>query len=183
MNIGFDLDGIFIGSPPFLPRDLIEWLYRGPQDHEPKYRFPSTWIEQKIRKWSHQSALRPQISKNVEFLKHFSAQGKHKVFLISSRYSFLKAETDEILKKYQLKKYFYRIYLNSDNLQPHIFKEEILKKLNLDLFIEDDFMLLKYLSGRFSKIKLLWYNEGESAKLPEGIKHIKSLNEIYTYLT
>ena len=182
MKIGYDLDGIFIDGPPFIPRGLLEWLYRGPQNHEPKYRFPSTRLEQKIRKWSHQPIFRPQISKNAEFLKTFSDRGNHQFFLISSRYKFLENETLDILKKYGLRNHFLKIYLNDKNEQPHLFKKRILENLNLDIFIEDDLMLLSYLQKFFPKCKLLWYNPNNVRKSYAGITRIKNLKELQNYL-
>lgn len=182
MNIGFDLDGIFIDKPPLIPRRVIEWIYRGPQNHEPKYRLPINKFEQQIRKFSHYTAFRPKISKNIEFLKYFSSKGNHQLFLISSRFAFLENETMAILKKYGLRDYFEKIYLNTKNEQPHIFKKKVLEKLNIDIFVEDDLMLLNYLHDFFPKIKLLWYNRSTVGRTSSGILHIKDLKEIYPYL-
>jgi len=182
MKIGFDLDGIFIDRPPLVPKSLLEWLYRGPQNHVPKYRFPSTNIEQKIRKWSHQPVFRQKISTNIEFLKELSINGDYEIFLISSRYNFLTSETNKILKLYNFKKYFSKIYLNSQDLQPHLFKESVLKKINLSVFIDDDLLVIKYLNSRLSKTSLLWYNPGREGRLSEGIVRIKALKELYSHL-
>lgn len=182
MKIGCDLDGIFVDGPPFVPKRLIEWLYRGPQNHEPKYRLPTTEFEQQIRKFSHHSIFRPKINKNIEFLKNFSKGGKHNFFLISSRYDFLENETLVLLKKYGLENYFSKIYLNKKDEQPHIFKRNVLEKINIDIFVEDDLMLLNYLNNFFPKIKLLWYNPNNVGKTSTGILHIKDLKEINPHL-
>ncbi len=182
MNIGFDLDGIFIDRPPFVPRWLIEWLYRGPQNHEPKYRFPSTKIEQSIRKLSHYSLLRPKISQNIEFLEQFCKDKKNNLFLITSRYHFLENETLNILKKYNVDKCFSKMYLNDKNEQPHLFKSRIIGKLNLSIFVDDDLKLLLYLQKDYPKLKLLWYNQKSTSNLPPGIIQIKNLKEVYNYI-
>lgn len=183
MNIGFDLDGIFIDRPPFVPRGIIEWLYRGPQNHEPRYRFPSTTIEQFIRKFSHHSIFRPKILQSIEFLKNFSGNKKNTIFLISSRYHFIENETLNILEKYHLDKYFTKIYLNTKNEQPHLFKSSLIRKLKIDVFIDDDLELLTFLKKSCPKTKLFWYNLSNTDKTPDGIIHIKKLEEIYPYLT
>lgn len=182
MNIGFDLDGIFVGLHPLIPKEFIEWLYKGPQNHKPRYRFPSTQLEQNIRIWSHIALLRPKISGNAEFLKELSADKKNNIFLISSRYEFLTKQTLSLFKKYDLENYFFKIYLNSQNEQPHLFKKAVLEKLNLDIFVEDDLMLLQFLQKFFPKTKLLWYNPNNTKRIPSGILHIKSLKEILPYL-
>ncbi len=182
MNVGFDLDGIFIDRPPFIPRGILEWLYRGPQNHEPRYRFPTTKVEQYIRKFSHHSFFRPKIYQNVEFLKHFSKDKKNSIFLISSRYQFLERETLKILRKYYLDNYFIKIYLNTKNEQPHLFKERVINKLKINMFVDDDLELLNYLKKCYPKIKLFWYNSDNTDKSLNGIIHINKLNEIYPYL-
>lgn len=182
MRIGFDLDGIFVGSPPGVPKELIEWLYRGPQNYEPKYRFPTTKVEQIIRKWSHIWLLRPKISANIDFVKHISLDKKLNIYLISSRYQFLEQETFTILKKYGIQSFFSKIYLNAKNEQPHLFKKKILEKIKIDVFIEDDLMMLKYLHKFCPKIRFLWYNPEENRNLPKGITHIKNLSELNSYI-
>lgn len=182
MNIGFDLDGIFVDIHPLIPKKIVEWLYRGPQDHEPKYRFPATKFERKIRAWSHKLFLRPKISKNIEFLKEVSNNPKNHLYLISSRYSFLEDSTLSLLVNYNLKNHFSKIYLNSGDEQPHIFKKRILEKLNLDIFVEDDLMLLCYLQKFFPKTRLLWYNPNSVKKNYSDITHIKNLKELRNYL-
>lgn len=182
MFIGFDLDGIFVGGPPLVPGRLIEWLYRGPQDHEPRYRFPSTKFEQMVRKLSHYYILRPKISNNIKFIQELSKNKNLSIYLISSRYKFLEDETFEIVKKYDIFDCFSKIYLNTKNEQPHLFKKRVLESLKLDIFVEDDLMLLKYLSNDFKGIIFLWYNPVRGTKLPEGIRYIKKLDELLILL-
>lgn len=181
MKIGFDLDGIFIAGPPFIPKRLIEWLYRGPQNHEPKYRFPTTKIEQRIRKLSHFSLFRPKISNNVDFLNEFSSTSKDQIFLVSSRYQFLEHSTMKILEKYNLKKKFVKIYLNTKNEQPHLFKRRMIKKLKIDIFIDDDFKLLQYLESRCPDTKLFCYNLYQD-KIVSRINKLYELAEIKKYI-
>ena len=114
MKIGFDLDVIFIDGPPIIPKGIIEWLYRGSQNHDPKYRFPTTKFEQTIRKWSHSPIFRPEISRNVEFIKQLSKDKGLKIYLISSRYKFLENETMIILKKYGLENPALKVILRDE---------------------------------------------------------------------
>ncbi|OGE18267.1 hypothetical protein A3F00_01070 [Candidatus Daviesbacteria bacterium RIFCSPHIGHO2_12_FULL_37_11] len=180
MKIGFDLDGIFIDGPPIIPKGIIEWLYRGSQNHDPKYRFPTTKFEQTIRKWSHSPIFRPEISRNVEFIKQLSKDKGLKIYLISSRYKFLENETMIILKKYGLENSFSKIFLNAKNEQPHLFKKNVLSNLKLDIFVEDDLIILKFLKNYYPKTTLLWYNPKRGIRLSEGIFHIKDLKDIYS---
>src|SRR3989344_1891847 len=131
MNIGFDLDKIFIDYPPFIPDSLIDSLYRKTSSSTLSYRIPSL-PEQIIRKVSHHSIFRPPIKNNISFMRGIFAKKKNKYFLISSRFGFLKRETYIILKKYQLDKLFHGIHFNFNNEQPHLFKN---KTFGRDFFL------------------------------------------------
>lgn len=182
MRVGFDLDGIFIGSPPCIPTNLLEWLYRGPQKNGPHYRFPSLKLEQFLRELSHFYLLRPQIAKNTTFVKDLNKNKKHQLYLISSRYKFLEEKTYYLLKKYRLLNIFPSINLNIKNQQPHLFKKDAIHKLKIDLYIDDDLKLLKYLRQACPKTQLFWYNPGKKITNPDGIIIIKKLSEIEKFL-
>lgn len=180
MIIAFDLDGIFIGSPPFVPKRLIEWLYRGPQNHKLKYRYPTTKIEQQIRKLSHLAIFRPKILKNTGFLKNFS-KSNNQIFLVSSRYRFLEDLTMKLLEEYGIKNKFTKIYLNTKNEQPHLFKEKMIRKLRINIFIDDDLKLLMYLKSRCPNTKLFFYDLNPK-QISSGINGIDELSEIKKYI-
>lgn len=176
MNIGFDLDGIFIDKPPFIPNRLIDWLYRDKKSKTLAYRIPSA-PEQMIRKVSHLTIFRPQITKNVSFIKKAYGKNKHQYYLISSRFGFLEKETEKILKKHQLINIFKEKFINFNNQQPHLFKSEVIKKLKLDCYIDDDLPLISFVAKKNPKIKFFWLNKKTKA-LSKNIFAVKSLNEI-----
>lgn len=179
MKIGFDLDGILIDKPPFMPSSLLEWLYMGIQKNGPSYRFPKLRIETLIRILSHHHLFRPPIRENIDYI--FSLKEKsHKIYLISSRYSFLKVATENILKKYNLHNVFSAVYLNKADEQPHVFKRKILKKLPLDLFVDDDIKLLEYLKVSCPKTAFLWYTP--NAKRSSKVATINRLSQVQNYL-
>jgi hypothetical protein len=62
IKIGFDLDGVIIGKPPFMPKYLMERLVRK-KGYGLVYRFPKSKIEKYIRWLSHFPLLRPPIKK------------------------------------------------------------------------------------------------------------------------
>lgn len=177
MRIGFDLDRVFINYPPFLSARLIDKIYKLKENGELLYRFPSK-PEQLLRISSHHYFFRPAIQKNIAILKKLDHEN-NKLFLISSRFGFLKNRTDSIMKKYGLSQYFDGIYFNFKNKQPHEFKNEIIKKLNLDTYIDDDLALLKFVGKQNNKIKLYWLNYKYSKNLEENLFAIKDLSEIF----
>lgn len=178
MNIGFDLDKIFINTPPFIPDKIINRFYKKRGNNMLLYRIPN-YPEQLLRKASHLPFMRPPIIENLEFLKKISKKN-NKLFLISSRYKFLKRETNWLIKKYNLDKFFDSMYFNYENMQPHYFKDEVLKTLKLDIYIDDDLSLLKHIAKNNNKTKFYWLtNQKEKHLLPKNIFAISKLSEIF----
>lgn len=177
MNIGFDLDKIFINTPPFIPDRIIEILYRKKSNGILLYRIPGR-SEQIIRKLAHFRLFRPPINKNINFLRSASREN-NKLYLISSRFSFLKNVTDNLIRRHRFDKAFDYMYFNFENKQPHIFKNEYVKKLRLDMYIDDDLPLLKFIAGKNPKTKFFWLNKKISKPLGENLVAIKNLFEAF----
>lgn len=166
-RIGIDLDGVIVGKPLFIPKILIEWLFKGcrPGLH---YRFPHTELEKQIRRWSHFYLFRPPLKTNIEMIKKIKEKRNCELYLISSRYSFLQKQTEIWLKKRKINGLFKEKIFNLQDLPPHQFKEKELKRLKIDIYFEDDFLIADYLSSRLIKTKIFWVD-----KL--GVKPINSL--------
>lgn len=189
MTIGFDFDKVFIDYPPFLPYSLINFLYKGENvfnkgktKSQIHYRFPGG-LEQKIRIASHYSIFRNPINENIKILKKIAERKKEKTYLVSSRFSFLKKRTDSILNKYNLNQYFDGIYFNYDNKQPHLFKEQTIRDLKIDTYIDDDLDLSLYLAEKMPHLTIFWVRDGrnQTTILPKNVIGIKNLKELYKY--
>jgi uncharacterized HAD superfamily protein len=177
MRIGFDLDKVFIDSPPFIPSHWIEKAYKKKDNGILLYRIPS-YPEQLFRKSLHYPAFRPPIKQNIAILKELAKQ-KHELYLISSRYKFLEKITNDLIKRHHLDKFFTNLYFNYENQQPHLFKNEVLNTLNLDMYIDDDLSLLKHIAKNNKKTKFYWLNRGRTQRnVPQNIVGINSLTEI-----
>lgn len=172
MNIGFDLDRIFINTPPFVPGEIITKFYKKKDNGVLLYRIPSK-PEQLFRRATHIPLFRPPIEENLAFLNSIPKKN-HKLYLISSRYKFLEGVTNDLIKKYGLDKIFDELYFNYENKQPHIFKNEILKKLKLDIFIDDDLSLLQYVAKDNPKTKFYWLETDEKESV---LSHHKKLEK------
>lgn len=152
VRVGFDLDGVLVDGPPFVPSWLLELLYRGTKGKKLHYRIPSSKIEIWIRQLSHNSFFRPPVLKNIEILKQMTG---NELFLITSRFSFLQKRTMNLLKLYGIDHLFKEIVLNSNDDQPHLFKLRTLERLKLDLFIDDDEDLLTFLKEKLPNTKFV----------------------------
>ncbi len=177
MRIGFDLDKVLIDYPPLIPSALIDRLYKEKGDGALLYRIPSR-PEQFIRLLTHYSLFRQPIVENIKFIKSLPRGNKNKYFLISSRFGFLKNRTEEIVKKHQFDKVFYGMFFNFGNQQPHLFKDEVVKKLKLNRYVDDDLSLLKFLSQNNPKIKFFWLNKRINQPLEKNLRAITHLFKI-----
>lgn len=153
LKVGFDLDGIIVDKPFFVPKPIIEWLYRAHNGNHKKYRVPAWKPEILIRKLSHHWAFRLPLRKNLSLVKKIAQQKHIEAYIISGRYNFLKNRTKQWFKIHKLNGYFKKKYINMDNEQPHLFKEKMIKKLNLDYFFDDDPLTYEYLKDKIKKTK------------------------------
>lgn len=165
IKIGVDLDGVLADKPPLVPRKWLEYLFRGQKaNHNLHYRYPQSKAEIFLRKFSHFYLFRPPIKENITLLHRLKKQGV-KLYLISSRYSFLRRETETWLTKRKLgKNFFAGIYLNFQDEPPFIFKEKCLKKLSLDYYLEDDEVLVNYLKKKIRKTQIVSVEPGRPIK-------------------
>lgn len=177
MKIGFDLDKVFINTPPFIPNALITKLYvKKVKAGIPEYRIPSR-KEQLIRIFSHHPLFRPVMKKNMQYLKDLT-KTDHQLYLISSRYGFLRHVTTRLVKRHKLDKIFAELYFNFENKQAHVFKSEVINRLKLDAYVDDDLPLLKYVAGRNNQVKLYWLNQKRKKKISPNIMAITDLQQM-----
>ena len=179
MKIGVDFDKIFVSPPPLIPPSVIEMFYKK-KNGSLSYRIPGA-VEKRIRALSHSPFLRKPIRENLDYIQKISYKNPE-LYLISSRFSFLKNKTDVWFKKYGIGKYFKKAYFNYEDKQPHIFKDEMLKILHIDTFIDDDLDLLLYLSEHNPKIKFYFLTNKKILpnRLPQNINQIYNLQEFYS---
>lgn len=178
MRIGFDFDRVFVNIPPFLPISFINKYYKKRDNGILLYRIP-TRPEQLVIKATHFRSFRQPMKRNMKFLRELAKEKEHHLYLISSRFKFLEPETQYLIKKYELDKIFEKMYFNFENKQPHEFKNELLRKLDLDIFVDDDLSLVRYIAKNNPKTEFFWFDEhAKPAKLGENIRAITSLSDI-----
>ncbi len=177
MNFGFDFDKIFIDYPPLIPTSLIDRLYKRTSNNQLSYRIPSK-PEQLLRLFTHYPLFRPLIKDNLKFITDISKQKQHKYYLISSRFSFLKNATEALIEKYGLHKLFNDMQFNFENKQPHMFKDEIIKKLKIDRYVDDDLPLLNFIAPRNKKVKFFWFNKNIHKSIKSNLAAITHLKQM-----
>ncbi|MFH1560958.1 MAG: hypothetical protein ABID04_00020 [Patescibacteria group bacterium] len=165
VKIAFDLDGVLVGKPFFVPKALLELLVRSPKQGAKKYRFPKSKIEILIRKLSHHWFFRPPLKNNLKVTKRLCQNPKIEAHIISGRYSFLINRTRSWAKKHQLDSLFKSININLDNQQPHLFKEKMLGQLAIDYFFDDDPITVDYLKKSQLKTKIYLVKKDDDQKI------------------
>jgi hypothetical protein len=128
-----------------------------------------TWKPEIIlRKLSHHWALRLPLRKNLLLVKEIAQNPNIDAYVISGRYGFLKNRTKQWFKIHKINGLFKKININMSNKQPHIFKEEMIKKMNLDFFFDDDPLAYEYLKKKVKSTKfyLVKGNNEENFNLP-----------------
>lgn len=165
LKVGFDLDGVILYNPIRVARPVIAFFKSIFFDNKKPlfFYYPKTKIEKLFWKILHLSSLFP--APGVNEIKKLVKEKKIKAYLITGRYSFLENDLQQWIKKLKFKNFFEGIYFNKNDLQPHLFKEKMIKKLNLDIYIEDNWDIVNYLTQNSElktqnkKIKIFWiYN-------------------------
>jgi uncharacterized HAD superfamily protein len=158
IKIGFDLDGVLIDKPPLIPKMVLESLVLLKVKNKLVYRYPELKFERWIRQLSHHYLFRSPLQENVEIIYKLAKNKKNKIFVVSGRYRFLQERTQQWLSVNKLSKVFEKIYINKKNEQPHLFKERLIKELKIEIFIDDDKFLVKYLRSKLPRVKVILFN-------------------------
>lgn len=157
IKIGFDLDGVILYNPIRIVRPIVTFIknifFKKPEVFT---YFPKSKFEKFLWSLAHKTSffISPGFSKIKELAKNKNVE----IYLITSRFSFLKNDLDRWLKKINSKKIFTMCFYNKKDERAHLFKEKLVKKLKLDYFIEDNFDIVNHLNKK-TKVKILWiYN-------------------------
>lgn len=156
LRVGFDLDGVILYNPIRTLRPLASLLkFLKPylfHEKSESFYFPNSPLEKFIWRQLHKTSF--CVADGYQDVKKLSK--KVDTYLITSRYDFLKKDFNYWVKKLKAQSIFKSCYYNSANMQPNVFKQQMIKKLNLDYFVEDNWGIIKKLNGSLKKTKILW---------------------------
>jgi hypothetical protein len=158
LKVGFDFDGVVAYNPFRVIRAPVTFLKQNILGVK-KLQF---WYPQK--RWQqifwtilHESSVFP--AKGVDLLKEVTKEEKIEAHLVTARYSFLDDRLYNWLDRHNLRKIFKTINLNKKDEQPHLFKEKIIEKYKLDIFIEDNLDIVNHLHKKKWNTRIFWiYN-------------------------
>src|SRR3990167_3706142 len=157
LRVGFDLDGVILYNPARVVRPLISLAKRlFLSKRELAFYYPHSPFEKMMWKLFHLSSI--YISSGMDDIKKLIKEKKITAYIVTARYGFLGDDFKKWVKKNNIDLVFDGTYYNKDDEQPHLFKERMIKKLNLDVYVEDNYDVVKYLSQR-QNAKIIWiYN-------------------------
>jgi len=157
LRVGFDLDGVLLYNPARIARPIIVFFkkifFKKEAD---KFHYPKTGLQKIIWLLFHKIVFGPALG--YDELKKLIKSKKIKAYIITGRNESLRDDFNHWMVKLAANKFFSGSYYNDKNEQPYIFKEKMIRKLKLDLYIEDNWDIVSYLNLK-SKIKIFWvYN-------------------------
>ncbi|MBI5127006.1 hypothetical protein HZA76_00945 [Candidatus Roizmanbacteria bacterium] len=186
LRVGFDLDGVILYNPIRILRPFAKNFLKPIKAaffHQEKSLFylPQSNFEKLLWKIIHWTSFKP--NKGLEDLRKLAKNRKIKFYLITGRYDFLANDYFQWLKKIDAKKIFTQCFYNSKNLQPNVFKENMIKKLKLDIYVEDNFDIIEKLNHQSAgwRTKILWLTNIMDKNIPYQFKFF-TLKEVYLYL-
>jgi hypothetical protein len=157
LRIGFDLDGVILYNPVRIFRPIAGFI--SPLIYpKKKSRFyvPHSKVEELFWKLLHKTSFIP--SSGILHIKELVKKGHIEAYIITGRYKILESDFLSWMKKIEADSFLKAFYLNEKNKQPHLYKEDMIKKLNLDIYVEDNWGIVKHISKN-SNTKILWiYN-------------------------
>lgn len=194
LKVGFDLDGVILYNPIRVLRPLSALISKLIF----KKKTTSFFIPQNpIAKFAwyllHKTSFIP--ARGLNDLRKLVKEGKVEAHLITGRYSSLTHDFQSWMKSLNSEHLFASQSHNVKNEQPHIFKQNMIKKLGLDIFVEDNWDIVKELKVKSSpnaqsgsailrnreKFKIFWITNLLDHRIPHEHK-FHNLKSVVNYL-
>jgi uncharacterized HAD superfamily protein len=163
IRIGLDFDGVVAYNPFRIIRAPVAFIKR----HifgvtKLKFYVPHSKLARIFWIIVHESSMFPAFGSDR--LRMLSEKHHVEFYLITARFHFLQPSLYRWLRRYRLLTVFRQIHINKDDKQPHEHKLEVINRLKLDYFVEDNWDIVHYLQGK-TKAKIFWvYNISDRRK-------------------
>ena len=145
IKVAFDMDGVLLYNPSRIFRTLISKSKKA--NLFPRKELEFYHPQNKFEKWFwlflHKSSFK--IANGFKKLEKMVKAGDLEIYIVSGRFSCLQNDSKKWLKKLNKKNMFKGIYFNDCDQDPHVFKEKMLKELQVDYFVEDNWDVVNYL--------------------------------------
>jgi len=157
LRVGFDLDGVLLYNPARLARmPVATFKHLFFPARERKFFIPRSFWAEKIWSLAHLSSL--FIASGFDDLETLLKKDGIEAYVITARFNFLQNNANSWFKKLNRNNVFKQLYVNTHNQQPHFYKEKLTNQLKLDIFVDDNYDIVRYLSKK-TKADIFWiYN-------------------------
>lgn len=176
IKVAFDMDGVLLYNPSRIFRTLISKTKKAnlfPRK-ELEFYHPQNKFEEWFWLFLHKSSFK--IAGGFKELEKMVQNGDLEIYIVSGRFSCLKADSEKWVKRLNRNNIFKEIYFNDDDQDPHLFKEKMLKKLNVDYFVEDNWDVVNYLYHQVElpdkKTEIWWVTNPFDQKIDYPHKHL-----------
>lgn len=183
LTVGFDFDGVIIYNPLHIARGLIALFKKKflRLNKTSFYRPKNKW---QMAIWRLLFLISIPAKNGLKELQKLKNEGKINPILLTGRFDLSPQKVKKILENAGFPNLFSEIITNSQNEQPHIFKERVIKEKKMDIYVEDNIDIVLYLNrlNRLNpSLKIFWiYNIIDrrfdySPKFPTLKKAVQSL--------
>ena len=157
IRVGLDFDGVVAYNPFRVVRAPVAMVKKKIfREKKLKFLIPANKWQRMIWSVVFGSSMLP--AQGVELLREMATDPRWEFHLVTARFSFLQDDLAKWLNKNGLTDVFKTINLNKKDDQPHLFKEEIMKRLNVHYFVDDNLDIVEYLAKK-KNAKIYWiYN-------------------------
>lgn len=155
IRVGFDLDGVLLYNPARLMRPLIKSYKALKRTKKVTFVVPSTPLQIFIWKLLHLSSIFP--AQGYGLIKRLVEEGHIEAYIVTARFASLHENTVRWFAYLNRDGVFTRCIENKDSLQPHLYKEQQIQELGLDVFIDDNWDIVHHLStSKNVSAEVLW---------------------------
>lgn len=157
IKVGLDFDGVVAYNPFRIIRYPITYFKKNVLGIKKlSFWYPKEKWQQVFWILLHESSILPAIG--IDLFKDLVQKDIIEAHLVSARYSFLDHHLQKWLHRNKLSNFFKSVNINRLDEQPHLFKEKMIKKLNVDYYVEDNLDIVRHLNNK-SETKIYWiYN-------------------------
>lgn len=157
LRVGFDLDGVILYNPIRFARPIISFLkHKILRKKTIVFYVPKSGPAKMGWHIVHLTSFKP--AGGLEIIAQLIKDKKIEPYIVTGRYASLSRDLEK-WKSLLTDKYGFRNYFNNiRDEQPNAFKARMIKKLNLDVFVEDnwDIVQLLHKNGTAKTTKLFW---------------------------
>lgn len=152
LKVGFDLDGVLLYNPARVVRPLLKSAKKLVlQQSKPSFFVPKTGWQETMWQLVHKSSL--YRAPGLDDIHTLVEKKKIEAFIVTARFECLKTDYEKWIKILNNKNTFKQCYANFSNSQPHEYKFKMIDKLDLDVFIDDNWDIVSHVNQSFKSSK------------------------------